>query len=63
MNKGMELAQTAADILLIRPALEGISILMEVSATAFRRITLGFAWLAINKLFTILLAVGAFAQA
>lgn len=63
MNSGTDVARSAADVLLIRPALSGILILLDLSRAAYRRIVFNFAWAFIYNLFAISLAAGAFVRA
>lgn len=60
MNSGTDVAQSAADAVLVRPALSGIIILIDLSQAAFRRIFFNFSWSFIYNTFAILLAAGAF---
>ncbi|MCJ1255546.1 hypothetical protein MMC24_003362 [Lignoscripta atroalba] len=63
MNEGTDLAQSAADAVLMRPALRGILVLMDLSRAAFSRIVFNFAWAFTYNLFAVLLAAGAFVHA
>ncbi len=63
VNEGTDVAQSAADAVLIRPALTGILVLMDLSRAAFFRIVFNFAWAFVYNLFAILLAAGAFVNA
>lgn len=63
MNSGSDVAQTAADVVLMRPYLAGILVLLDLSKTAFRRMLFNFAWSFIYNLFAILLAAGATVKA
>lgn len=63
ISAGSEIASTAADAVLIRPNLEGILVLLDMSKAAFRRIMFNFAWSFVYNLFAILLAAGAFVNA
>lgn len=60
MNSGSDVAQTAADVVLMRPYLGGILVLLDLSKAAFHRIVFNFAWSFVYNLFAILLAAGAF---
>jgi P-type E1-E2 ATPase len=42
MNNGTDVAQSAADAVLVRPALSGILVLIDLSQAAFRRIVFNF---------------------
>ncbi|MCJ1352326.1 MAG: hypothetical protein MMC33_002310 [Icmadophila ericetorum] len=63
MNEGTDIAQSAADVFLLRPSLSGIITLMDVSQAAFKRIRLNFIWSFMYNLFAILLATGCFVKA
>ncbi len=60
MNSGTDVAQSAADAVLVRPALSGILVLIDLSQAAFRRIIFNFSWSFLYNTFAILLAAGAF---
>jgi len=60
MNSGSDVAQTAAEVVLMRPYLSGILVLLDLSKAAFHRIIFNFAWSFVYNLFAILLAAGAF---
>ncbi len=62
VNEGTEIAQSAADVVLVRPALSGILVLIELSRAAVVRIAFNFAWAFTYNLFAILLAAGAFVR-
>ncbi|KIV84219.1 copper-translocating P-type ATPase, variant [Exophiala sideris] len=63
MNSGSDVAQTAADVVLVRPYLGGILVLLDLSKAALHRIFFNFAWSFVYNLFAILLAAGAFVNA
>lgn len=63
MNNGTDVAQSAADAVLVRPALSGIFVLIDLSQAAFRRIVFNFSWSFLYNTFAILLAAGAFVNA
>jgi Cd2+-exporting ATPase len=63
MNSGSDVAQTAADVVLVRPNLGGILVLLDLSKAAFHRIRFNFVWSFVYNLFAILLAAGAFVNA
>ncbi|RHZ58279.1 hypothetical protein CDV55_105698 [Aspergillus turcosus] len=63
MNSGTDVAQSAADAVLVRPALSGILVLIDLSQAAFRRIVFNFSWAFVYNTFAILLAAGAFVNA
>ncbi|KAK4996480.1 hypothetical protein LTR66_003917 [Elasticomyces elasticus] len=60
MNGGSDVAQTAADVVLVRPYLGGILVLLDLSKAAAHRIFFNFAWSFVYNLLAILLAAGAF---
>ncbi|KAL6247527.1 hypothetical protein RBB50_005873 [Rhinocladiella similis] len=62
INEGSEVAQSAADAVLIRPALGGILCFMDLSREAVRRIKFNFCWSFIYNLFAVLLAAGLFVK-
>jgi len=63
INTGSEIAQTAADVVLVRPHLGGILLIRDLSEAAFRRLCFNFAWAALYNLAAILLASGALVHA
>ena len=63
MNAGTDIAQSAADAVLMRPSLSGILILMDLSKAFHRRVVFNFLWAFIYNIFAILLAAGAFPRA
>jgi heavy metal translocating P-type ATPase len=63
IDGGTDIAQSAADAVLVRPALSGIIILMDLSKAFFRRVVFNFSWSFIYNTFAILLAAGAFPNA
>lgn len=63
INGGTDIAQSAADAVLVRPALIGIIILMDLSTAFFHRVVFNFMWSFIYNIFAILLAAGAFPNA
>ena len=63
INTGSDVAQTAADVVLVRQYLSGVLILLDLSKAAFYRIFLNFAWAFVYNVFAILLAAGAFVNA
>jgi len=60
---GTDIAQSAADVVLLRPSLSGILTLMDLSKAAYRRIVFNFAWAFVYNILAILLAAGAFVNA
>ncbi|KAI9806959.1 MAG: hypothetical protein M1833_002617 [Piccolia ochrophora] len=62
-SSGTDVAQSAADAVLVRPALAGVLVLMDLSRAAFRRIVFNFAWCFTYNTLAVLLAAGAFVRA
>lgn len=60
MDSGTAIAQSAADVVLMRPSLEAIPIMMSISHASMRRILINFGWSAVYNVFAVLLASGAF---
>ncbi|KAI8963339.1 heavy metal translocatin [Daldinia sp. FL1419] len=63
VNSGTDVAQSAADVVLMRPSLGGIITMMDVSRAAIRRVAFNFGWSFVYNVFAILLAAGAFVNA
>ncbi|KAJ5481426.1 hypothetical protein N7475_000238 [Penicillium sp. IBT 31633x] len=63
MNEGTDVAQSAADVVLMRPSLAGIPAMMNVSRKAVNRIKFNFTWSFVYNTFAVLLAAGAFVNA
>ncbi|KAL7628066.1 hypothetical protein AAE478_002262 [Parahypoxylon ruwenzoriense] len=63
VNSGTDVAQSAADVVLMRPSLGGVLAMADVSRAAVRRIVFNFGWSFVYNLFAILLAAGAFVTA
>jgi len=63
LGNGSDVAQTAADVVLVSPHLGGILVLLDLSKAAFHRVSFNFVWSFIYNLFAILLAAGAFVHA
>ncbi|EHK99825.1 putative P-type cation-transporting ATPase [Glarea lozoyensis 74030] len=57
------IAESAADIILVRPVLHGVIILLNLSKASYQRIMFNFGWAFVYNLFAILLAAGAFVGA
>ncbi|EPE08084.1 copper-translocating p-type atpase [Ophiostoma piceae UAMH 11346] len=57
---GTEVAQSAADVVLLRPDLNGLLVARAVSRKAVHRIVFNFGWSFVYNLFAILLATGVF---
>ena len=62
MNSETGTAWTAGDAILIRPALTGILVLLDLSRDSYRQIVFNFTWAAIYNVLAILLAAGAFVR-
>lgn len=63
MNEGTDIAQSAADVVIMRASLSGIPILMDLSKAFYRRVIFNFVWSFVYNVFAILLAAGAFPNA
>ncbi|CAG8425578.1 unnamed protein product [Penicillium salamii] len=63
MNEGTDVAQSAADVVLMRPHLAGIPAMMNASRQSVNRIMFNFGWSFVYNTFAILLAAGAFVNA
>ena len=51
MSSGSEVAQTAADVVLVRPHIGGILVMLDLSRAAMHRVFLNFAWSFVYNLF------------
>ncbi|KAK4071816.1 hypothetical protein Purlil1_13308 [Purpureocillium lilacinum] len=63
MNEGSDVAQSAADVVLMRPNLSGILTVLNMSKRSVNRIRFNFGWSFTYNTFAILLAAGAFVNA
>ncbi|KAJ5152615.1 uncharacterized protein N7482_009093, partial [Penicillium canariense] len=63
MNEGTDVAQSAADVVLMRPSLAGITTMMDTSRKSVNRIKVNFIWSFVYNTFAVLLAAGAFVNA
>ncbi|KAJ9243697.1 hypothetical protein DTO207G8_8973 [Paecilomyces variotii] len=63
MNEGTDVAQSAADVVLMRPFLAGIPTMMDASRKSVNRIKFNFIWSFVYNTFAVLLAAGAFVNA
>ncbi|KAF4976995.1 hypothetical protein FZEAL_6415 [Fusarium zealandicum] len=63
MNEGTDVAQSAADVVLMRPSLSGVLTMMNASQKSVNRIKFNFAWSFVYNTFAVLLAAGAFVNA
>ncbi|GLI72555.1 hypothetical protein PoHVEF18_000732 [Penicillium ochrochloron] len=62
MNAGSDIAQSAADVVLMRPALSGLITVIDTSKVAVRRIKFNFVWSFVYNTFAVFLAAGAFVK-
>lgn len=62
-SSGSDVAQSAADVVLVRPALGGLLSMIRTSKVSVRRILFNFGWSFVYNIFAVLLAAGAFMQA
>lgn len=63
MSSGTDIAQSAADVVLIRSDLSGILTLLTISEKAMHRVAFNFGWSFFYNLFAVLLGAGAFVNA
>jgi Cu2+-exporting ATPase len=63
INEGSDIAQSAADVVLMRPDLSGVLTVIDASNASVRRIKFNFGWSFIYNTFAVLLAAGAFVKA
>ncbi|KAF1929843.1 heavy metal translocatin [Didymella exigua CBS 183.55] len=63
MSSGTDIAQSAADVVLIRSDLSGILTLLAISEKAMNRVAFNFGWSFFYNLFAVLLGAGAFVNA
>lgn len=63
MNEGTDVAKSAADVVLMRPALGGVVTAMTVSRKSIHRIAFNFGWSFVYNTVAVLLASGAFVRA
>jgi heavy metal translocating P-type ATPase len=63
MNAGSDIAQSAADVVLMRPALSSLLTAIDMSKVSVRRITFNFGWSFVYNTVAVLLAAGAFVEA
>jgi Cu2+-exporting ATPase len=62
INEGSDVAQSAADVVLMRPELAGVLTIIDTSKRSISRIKFNFAWSFVYNSFAILLAAGAFVK-
>jgi Cu2+-exporting ATPase len=63
INEGIDITQSAADIILMRPSLAGILTIINASQKSVNCIKFNFRWSFIYNTFAVLLAAGAFINA
>ncbi|KAH9860822.1 hypothetical protein J1614_012155 [Plenodomus biglobosus] len=63
ISTGTDIAQSAADVVLVRPHLHNILIIINVSRKAMHRVAFNFGWSFTYNLFAVLLGAGAFVRA
>ena len=63
MNEGTDVAQSAADVVLMRASLAGILTMMDASRKSVNRIKFNFIWSFVYNTIAVLLAAGAFVNA
>ncbi|KAI6782816.1 uncharacterized protein J7T54_000959 [Emericellopsis cladophorae] len=63
MNEGTDVAQSAADVVLMRPSLSGVLTMINASRKSVHRIWFNFGWSFVYNTFAVLLAAGAFVNA
>ena len=63
MNEGTEIAQSAADVVLMRPSLKGILVMIDLSKAFYWRVVFNFTWSCVYNIVAILLAAGALPHA
>lgn len=63
MSSGTDIAQAAADVVLVRSDLSGILTLLAISEKAMHRVAFNFGWSFFYNLFAVLLGAGAFVNA
>jgi Cu2+-exporting ATPase len=62
-SSGSDVAQSAADVVLMRPALGGLLSMIQTSKVSVHRIWFNFGWSFVYNTFAVLLAAGAFVKA
>ncbi|CAG5175308.1 uncharacterized protein ALTATR162_LOCUS10702 [Alternaria atra] len=63
VSSGTDIAQSAADVVLVRPSLSGVLTIINVSRKAIHRIVFNFSWSFVYNTFAVLLGAGAFVHA
>lgn len=59
LNRGSDIAKSAADIVLMNPRLLDVVVLLDIARAAYRRIILNFVWSFVYNVGAVLLASGA----
>jgi heavy metal translocating P-type ATPase len=63
VSSGTDIAQSAADVVLVRPSLSGVLTVINVSRKAMHRVAFNFGWSFVYNTFAVLLGAGAFVHA
>ncbi|KAF2845065.1 heavy metal translocatin [Plenodomus tracheiphilus IPT5] len=63
ISTGTDIAQSAADVVLVRPHLSNVLTIINVSRKAMHRVAFNFGWSFTYNLFAVLLGAGAFVRA
>lgn len=63
VSSGTDIAQSAADVILVRPSLSGVVTIINVSRKAIHRVAFNFGWSFVYNTFAVLLGAGAFVHA
>jgi Cu2+-exporting ATPase len=63
VSSGTDIAQSAADVVLVRPSLSGVLTIINVSRKAIHRVVFNFGWSFVYNTFAVLLGAGAFVHA
>lgn len=62
MNSGTDVAQSAANVVIMRPSLEGVLTMINISRAAVRRIRFNFIWSFVYNILALVFASGALAS-
>ncbi|MCJ1310833.1 hypothetical protein MMC25_004500 [Agyrium rufum] len=63
MASGTDVAQSAADVILMRPSLQGVLTMIDISRAAMLRVKINFGWSLIYNILALLFASGALVNA
>ncbi|KAI1846195.1 hypothetical protein JX265_010572 [Neoarthrinium moseri] len=63
VNSGTDIAQSAADVVLMRPTLHGVATMIDISRASMVRIMFNFGWSAVYNVLALLFASGALVAA